>query len=56
MGKSNQPKQSSKFQITEQNVYSEQEMPLVLSRHLVHVTDVKPARNTVYGVPFLDQQ
>lgn len=31
-------------------MYSEQEVPLI-SRQ-----DMKPARNTVYGVPFLDQQ
>ena len=34
----------------EANVYSEQEVPL-LQRN-----EMRPARNTVYGVPFLDQQ
>jgi hypothetical protein len=32
-------------------VYSEQEVPLVVQK-----TDMRPARNTVYGVPFLDQK
>ena len=45
--RSNQQKKT-KFEI--QEVYAEQEVPFV-PRH-----EMKPARNTVYGVPFLDQQ
>lgn len=42
-------KHTTKFQVHEQkNVYAEQDMPILQKM------EVYPARNTVYGVPFLD--